>query len=931
MFLEDLLKEPLKKLLSVLIEKIKRFFATKEFEQSYREWLINKYKFLNIRGIKTNAPVSIELERVFISLRTKKPVERTAVSIIESQIEGIGEEFPEQEISKRYEFLRRGEHETEKTYELKDLFDLSQRRFIIIGAPGSGKTTLLNYFALKFARKSGEELFGIEDELLPIFINLRDIIKEGFSTEANFAKKYFEYIQTIHKFPHSPPHDFFERRLEDGKCIFLLDGLDEVAKGDERIRVANWVDELASAYSKNLFIATSRPYGYESAHLYNDFLELHILDFTPEQVEQFIKYWTKTVEIKARGDESDFTQQEAEKRADDLLKAIKENPKIEVLTVNPLLLTIVSLVHRYRAALPKRRVELYEECCDVLLGYWDTAKGIAGELQPRQKRTVLQPLAFYLKNGLRDEKKEKFIELLENELPKIGVSKEKASDFLNNIKERCGVLVETRIDHFGFNHLTFQEFLTAKHILDNELEKFLLTKKKDRYWLEVTLLYCGMKDTTSLLNKILQEKEDIFHTNLFFAGRCLGESLSIFPELRNKVTEELYKIYWDESEFKLSKETALEILKEIKDQRIIQKFIDNTKDRNSDVRGRAAYALGTIQAKEALLTLIELLKDKEEDSDVRRRVANALGRMQAKEALPTLIELLKDKEEDSDVRRRAADALSRMQAKEVLPTLIELLKNKEQGRYVRGRAADALGRMQAKEMLPTLIELLKDKREDRYVRWRATYALGTMQAKEALPTLTELLKNKEEGGYMRWRAADALGRMQAKETLPTLIELLKDKKEDSFVRGGAAAALGTMQAKEALPTLIELLKDKEEDGVVRGRAADALGRMQAKEVLPALIMLLKDKEEDIDVRWRATYALGTMQAKEVLPTLIELLKDKEGDVRESAAYALGQIGDEKVVEGLKILLNDPETIVRDSAFKSLQEISERTGTIIYKD
>jgi len=947
LIIDFIFKGPIRRLFVSLYKFIRNLFAIRNFEQKYRDWLINKYRFLNIRGIKTNAPVAIELEQVFISLRTKRLAERMKISaVIESRIEEDIGRVPEMEEFRREEFLKRRmeEYETEKTYELKELFNLPQKRFIIIGSPGSGKTTLLNYIALKIARKSGKELFGIEDELLPIFINLRDTTKEDFLDIRKFVENYNKYV----KCPVSPPEDFFKKKLDEGKCIILLDGLDEVAKEEQRVKVAKWVDELATTYSRNIFIATSRPYGYETARLYNDFLELHILDFTPQQVENFIKYWTKAVEIKVAEDESEFTLKEAEEKAHDLLNAIKENPKIEVLTVNPLLLTIVSLVHRYRAVLPKRRVELYDECCDVILGYWDIAKGIAGELQPRQKRAVLQPLAYYLhRNGLREEKREKFIELLENELPKIGVSKDKAIALLEDIRDRCGILVETKLGYFGFSHLTFQEFLTARYILDNDLERFLVTHGRDKYWLEVILLYCGMKDTTNLLNKILQEKDDIFYTNLFLAGRCIAESLSVSPELRNKITQRLYDIYWDENEFNLSKETSLEILKEIKNPQIIQKLIQLLKDKERDVRGSAAYVLGQIQAKEAVPQLLELLKDKERD--VRVSAASALGQIQAKEAVPQLMELLKD--EDSLVRGSAASALGQIQAKEEIPQLMELLKDKKWD--VREGAAFALGEMQAKEAVPQLLELLKDK--DSKVRGRAVIALGQMQAKEAVPSLIELLKDKESYA-VRGSAAGTLGQIQAKEAAPQLLELLRD--EYSYVRFRAAYALGQINAKEAVPSLIELLKDKsyavrsraaetlcqiqteeavpqllellkDEDSIVIGSAADALGRIRPKEAVPQLLELLKNK--DWYVRGHVAFALGQMQAKEALPQLMELLKDKESYVRWGAASALGRISDRKALGSLKPLLNDEDFRVRNSAFSALKEISEKTGTPIYRD
>ena len=42
---------------------------------------------------------------------------------------------------------------------------------------------------------------------------------------------------------------------------------------------------------------------------------------------------------------------------------------------------VIALVHRYRAQLPERRSELYEEAVQVLLGHWDEAKGLETEFR----------------------------------------------------------------------------------------------------------------------------------------------------------------------------------------------------------------------------------------------------------------------------------------------------------------------------------------------------------------------------------------------------------------------------------------------------------------------------------------------------------------------------------------------------------------------
>ena len=62
--------------------------------------------------------------------------------------------------------------------------------------------------------------------------------------------------------------------------------------------------------------------------------------------------------------------------------------------MNPLLLTLIATVHRYRSQLPGRRVELYAEICDVFLGKRQQAKDLELDLTPAQKVRVLRVLAY---------------------------------------------------------------------------------------------------------------------------------------------------------------------------------------------------------------------------------------------------------------------------------------------------------------------------------------------------------------------------------------------------------------------------------------------------------------------------------------------------------------------------------------------------------
>jgi hypothetical protein len=82
----------------------------------------------------------------------------------------------------------------------------------------------------------------------------------------------------------------------------------------------------------------------------------------------FVNHWTLAVELTLAGSDSPETRRLARQQSEALL------------AVNPLLLTVVALVQPYRAQLPERRTELYEEAIEVLLGQWDETKCNTREL-----------------------------------------------------------------------------------------------------------------------------------------------------------------------------------------------------------------------------------------------------------------------------------------------------------------------------------------------------------------------------------------------------------------------------------------------------------------------------------------------------------------------------------------------------------------------
>ena len=109
--------------------------------------------------------------------------------------------------------------------------------------------------------------------------------------------------------------------------------------------------------------------------------------FTAEQVQLFLDRWYLAAERHATG-ASGRTGAARRAGAGPGVRRqarpalLRENPALQDLAVNPLLLTMIATAHRYRGALPASRADLYGEICQVLLSRRGQAKEPAGARCP---------------------------------------------------------------------------------------------------------------------------------------------------------------------------------------------------------------------------------------------------------------------------------------------------------------------------------------------------------------------------------------------------------------------------------------------------------------------------------------------------------------------------------------------------------------------
>jgi hypothetical protein len=140
-----------------------------------------------------------------------------------------------------------------------------------------------------------------------------------------------------------------------------------------------------------------------------------VLPFTPQQVKNFLHKWYRAAERQeAPPAERAAANARGTAAADHLLGQIDAVPGLHDLTVNPLLLTMIANVHRYRQWLPENRAALYSEVCTVMVGQRDREKGIpARSSGPEQRLSLLGRLAFHwMRLGIRDLDRRALLETL---------------------------------------------------------------------------------------------------------------------------------------------------------------------------------------------------------------------------------------------------------------------------------------------------------------------------------------------------------------------------------------------------------------------------------------------------------------------------------------------------------------------------------------
>lgn len=388
-------------------------------------------------------------------------------------------------------------------------------RSVIVGDPGSGKSTLLKFLALSGAHPPLQQRHNLTPDpepRLPILVALRSYVDELKKPGAPDIS-LLTYIRNSLCADFSlilDDHKFLERYLETSQAILLFDGLDELADPKYKEKVRDRIKSLWETYPGNTVIVTSRIVGYVDQPFRfaaSECGHYRLQPLTEPQIERFITDWY------ALRHPDDETRQREGVRG---LMAVMRDPRrgaIRDLAENPLLLTLIAMVHRSEGTLPDKRAVLYEKCVELLLRTWH-AWNVEGRdaRDPSntdiRNRRWLEEIANWMQESGAPDRREVAIKPYPELLTFLTtvVAKDRrieedealddATAFLKFVRERAGLLIETGDRQYSFVHLTFQEYLTASQrirlikrtSLKEQREKLLANAANTR-WHEVIRLW----------------------------------------------------------------------------------------------------------------------------------------------------------------------------------------------------------------------------------------------------------------------------------------------------------------------------------------------------------------------------------------------------------------------------------------------------------
>ncbi|MFL1432577.1 MULTISPECIES: NACHT domain-containing protein [unclassified Nocardiopsis] len=261
-----------------------------------------------------------------------------------------------------------------------------------------------------------------------------------------------------------------------------------------------------------------------------------------QDVRAFVHHWHEAVRSETvDAEERDrLTRYEAE-----LTRKLTGQRHLLALAATPLLCALLCALYRDRhTALPRDRMEVYEAALAMLLKDRDLQRGIdhGVDLSRSEQVLLLQELAKWLIiNGASDAPVETARRQTGRVLATMHRVEYPPEKVFDHLVVRSGLLQTPAVDRVSFLHRTFEEYLAAKALVEDDSLPLLVRNAHDDQWHETVVMAAGHANPAQreeLIRGLLARSDGEKRNQdrlLLVAFACLETSPRLSEELRKEI------------------------------------------------------------------------------------------------------------------------------------------------------------------------------------------------------------------------------------------------------------------------------------------------------------------------------------------------------------------------------------------------------------
>ncbi|MDM3870220.1 NACHT domain-containing protein [Porticoccus sp. W117] len=322
----------------------------------------------------------------------------------------------------------------------------------IIGPAGAGKTTLLKHITQIAANDTQHQA--------PIFIPLLYLNNHTMKEIIDYVADQLVRGGYIVEGKNKSGKPSVSKLLSSGKFRLHFDGLDEA--GSHAKDAIDAIKSLHHKFPDLPIIITSR----QTISIdWEGLIKFTLEPFDNKKLELFIRKW--------------FDAQPSSQK--ELIQWVTSHKRLQAVAQTPLIAALLCVLYGAEIELPETEEELYSRRLELLLGQWDSAKGI--RTMPKKRRDAYKLFLINLAYDMHSAQK--------REIP-YSEALDKSKDYYREIRGPShsividcisrGLLFRNEEGYISFGHLTYQEHLAAAYLAKNNPVSEIVTLLGNSWW-----------------------------------------------------------------------------------------------------------------------------------------------------------------------------------------------------------------------------------------------------------------------------------------------------------------------------------------------------------------------------------------------------------------------------------------------------------------